>query len=550
MTPCRGLLLCVALLATGLAPALHAQYPPCSAGMQVHTYHIYVQRQQMVQQQQMMQQQMQAMQMHQQAMQLHMTQQHLQMQQRSFHQQSQALTQQARSFHQNSVHLAMTNRHLSMQSRSLHSRPTSLGMTARPLHTTARSLHQEARTLHTDSRQLHTEARTLHQQSRQLHTTARALHMESRQLHTDPRQLTMQSRQLNTQARSLSTKTRWCTQEETITVVTINVNCGQCHQNQTPQGRHPSPIMVQAPRPNLPNLVAMPQAPRMPNLINQPLPPRAPNLIAMPRAPRMSLFMNVPRAPMPNLLLDPRRPMWTPEMWARPNQAWMPNLIPGTRPNLPTMLPPGPNPLVLNDPLWLDPMMMLEQPWTKPGKPRSPTRVARRDPPDFGLATERGEPTRPKLVEPVLEPAKRPGLVEAITTAAETSRPLPAAILQAPAMPDRALDDGLRRGLAGDSANNEGELADAMLSMQPLLSDADLQAPELPALPLSVLLPPLDGEPPDGADDADRDGAAPEFSPRAPLPIARAGAPAPGRTATQLGAPALPSLPPSILGPG
>jgi hypothetical protein len=536
MTLCRGLLLCLALLVTALTPALHAQYPPCgcSGGMQVHTYHIYSQRQQMMQQQSAMQQQMQMMQMQQQAMHMNMQQMHLQMQARNFQQQAHFLTQQARSFHQNNLQLAMTSRHLSMQSRALFTPPRGLGMAPRVLHTAARSLHQESRTLHAQPRQLHQEARSLHQQSRQLHTTARALHMEARQLHTDPRQLSQQSLQLNQQARSLNTKTAWCTQSETITVVTFNMNCGQCHQNSTPKS--PSPVTVQGPRPNLPGPLNLAPPQRMPNVVATLRAPSRPNLIAL------------PGAPLPNVLPDPRRLMML-EMWARPNQPWLPNMVPGMQPNLLAPLAPAPGPVALNEPLGPEPMRpKLAEPLARPGK-RPKTKVALLEPTEKGATTRSGKPaTRPKLAEPVLDPAKRPALTEAIL-AAETSRPLPESVLQAPALPDRALDDGLRRGLSGDA---ESEPAELVLPIRPLLADADLQAPELPALPLSVLLAPPDGEQPDGMDDADRDGALPEFTPRAPLPLARAGQTGPGRAAaeTSLGAPALPSLPPSVLGPG
>jgi hypothetical protein len=541
MTPFRGLLLGLALLVTALTPALHAQYPPCcSGGMQVHTYHIYFQRQQSMQQQMAMSQQMQMMQLQQQAVHLNMMQMHFNQQARAFHQQQHFLTQQARSFHQNNLQLAMTSRHLSMQSRALYTQPRGLGMMPRALHMEARSLHQQSRTLYTEPRHLHTEARALHQQSRQLHTTARALHMEARQLHTDPRQLSQQSLQLNQQARSLNTKTAWCTQSATITVVSFNVNCGQCHQN-SPTPKFTNPVTVQGPRPTLPGPVGVTPLPRMTNVVALPL-PRLPNLLAP-----------LPGAPLPNAVPDPRRLLLMQEMWARPNQPWLPNMAPGMQPNLLAPLAPAPGPVAVNEPLWQGAPQrpMLAEPWTNPGKRRPKTKVALLEPADSGTTVKSGKPAaKPKLTEPVRDPAlptKNPTLAEAML-AAEVSRPLPAAVLQAPALPDRALDDGLRRGLTGDA---DGEPAELVLPIRPLLADADLQAPELPALPLSVLLTPPDDEQPDGADDADR--GLPEFTPRAPLPVARADQTGPGRTSsteTPLAAPALPSLPPSVLGPG
>ena len=86
---------------------------------------------------------------------------------------------------------------------------------------------------------------------------------------------------------------------------------------------------------------------------------------------------------------------------------------------------------------------------------------------------------------------------------------------------------------------------------------ADLLAPDLPDLPISVLLLPDVTDTPGAIEDLDQAPGLPEFTPRAPDPIARAIGESPGRQQAprvaadnSLGAPALPSLPPSVLGPG
>jgi hypothetical protein len=542
----RGLFLGLTLAAITLTPALpalNAQMPCCcSGGMQVHTYHIYTQRQQMVQQQMQMQQQMMQMQMMQQARMMQMQTQQLTMQSRLIQQRSQALTQQARTLHMSTAHLSMQSRQLTTQSRALYTTARGLHTGSRPLYTTSRSLHMTSRELNTTATRLDMHARTLNQQSRQLNTTARAIHMESRQLHTEPRQLHMQSRMLQDQARSLSTKTRWCTDVETITVVTFNMNCGQCHQNQRP----------------MPTQVAT-QDLRMRNPLNLPQNPRPPVALNLPRLPQPNPF-NVPQPKLPNLLPNPKRPVLMPEMWAQPRQALPGALPPRPRPGLSDSVGPLPGPIVLSEPVLPGGMWpLLREPLSNPSdRPRVATRKELKD---YAVTPDRA---RPKTLEPVVAaqaPApKKPALVEGITSA-DTSRPLPDEVLQAPSLPEAIVDHGHRRGLPGDYGLTdppaEALPTEAILPARPLLTDADLLAPELPGLPISVLLLPDVTDPPSAIEDLDQAPALPEFTPRGPDPIARSGQGATGRpqapriaAENPLGAPSLPSLPPSVLGPG
>jgi hypothetical protein len=400
---------------------------------------------------------------------------------------------------------------------------------------TSRELNQTATRL-----DMHT--RTLNQQSRQLNTTSRALHMEARQLHTEPRQLHMQSRLLQTQASNASTRTRWCTDVETITVVTFNMNCGQCHQN-----KMPTAVVTRDTR--MQNPLTLPQNPRLPVALNLPrVPP--PNVVG-PALPRL-----------PNMLPGPRRPVLVPEMWAQPPQ--MPNVLPPRqRPGLFDPLAPRPGPVVLSEPLLPGDMWpLLREPV---GKPSDRPRVAtRKELKDFALTPDRARPSeKPKLLESVVDaqaPAKKPALVEGITSA-DTSRPLPDEVLQAPSLPETVADHGYRRGLPGDHSltdpSAEAIPTEPLLPARPLLTDADLLAPDLPGLPISVLLLPDMIDTPSAIEDLDQAPGLPEFTPRDPDPIARSGQggaarPQAPRVAAEnpLGAPSLPSLPPSVLGPG
>ncbi len=554
MTPWRTLLLGLTLVATVLflsLPAVNAQLPCCcSGGMQVHTYHIYMQRQQSVvqQMQQMQQMQMQQMQQMQQARHFQMMQQHLTNQMRQVHQQANMIAMQTRQMNMQTQQLHTQSRQLFMQSRHLNMHTGLLGQTPRTLHNTALALHTQSRQLYTVPKHLTMQSRSLHQQSRQLNTTARALHMQTRQLHTDARQLNQQSRQLYTQSRSLNTKTQYCTQEITVTVVTWNLKCGQCHQNQMP-----TPLSVPG-KPQLPNLVMNP-TPRMPM---NPM-PRMPNPLNLNPLPQLPNMVNV--QPMPNMLPNPKRPLL--ELWARPRQ--LPNMLPPQRPVLPNLMGLPPGPLVLNEPVLPGPMQpLLAEPWAAPRQFNRPI-ATRKTPLDFAMTPSQARtPSKPKLREPLRNgesPMQRPALTdlkEGIAVA-ETSQPLPSEVLQAPALPvGSSPDAGYRRGLSGEDAGvaTEAEV-DAVPRSPSLLADADLQAPDLPELPLSVLELPPPVEASGGLEDPNQAPELPEFTPSAPDPIASSGQgqPAQPRTARitaegALSAPSLPSLPLSVLGPG
>src|SRR5205807_9963683 len=96
-----------------------------------------------------------------------------------------------------------------------------------------------------------------------------------------------------------------------------------------------------------------------------------------------------------------------------------------------------------------------------------------------------------------------------------------------------------------------------ILPARPLLADADLLATHLPGLSISLLLLPDVTDLPSTVEDLDQAPGLPEFTPRDPDPIARSGQGGTSRTQAPrvaaenpLGAPSLPSLPPSVLGPG
>jgi hypothetical protein len=376
-------------------------------------------------------------------------------------------------------------------------------------------------------------------------------------------------------------KTVNCSKEVTITVVTFDVHCGKCHQQQMP-----TPVMVQGSRPQLPTFLPSQRPPRFPMMVSNPG-----------SRPGMPEMINPGRPGMPNMVSRPNGMPGMPNMVSRPNgMPGLPNMVGRPQPQLrlPEMMQqPRPTSIVLREPLGPGsmpgtmPYGITSMPqggpvldlWALPGQPMVPSErpnlTARPDLNQYGMTTRTGSNLKKpaRLSEMVTtKKAATKDLLEGLTgTSTETARPLPADVLQAPTAPGTQVTrSDLRGALSGgdllegivDPTNAGAPESEPVLPTPLSLSPEDLQAPALPELPLSVLvLPPESDQPLPVTEDPDmvpgmpQAPEAPEFTPRAPDPVA-GGGPRPDATRrltadNSLAQPALPSDPTSTaIGPG
>jgi hypothetical protein len=604
MTPFRRLCACLTFLSFGLLAVvsdsdaqMRGGMNPCGCGygMQVQQYTIRMQYQQQYMQQMQMQMrvqqemqrvQMQQMRIQQQQQRVHMEQQRIRMQT--------AKTQMAMS----KVHMA-TNR--------VHMQPTRVHMEMQKVHLTPGRVHMEPVKVHLAMNKVNVQVQKVQLQTQKVSIRPVKTSIQMQKVSIQPVKTSIQMQKVSIQPVKTSIqvgkvradmktvmKTVNCYKDVTITVVTYDVRCGKCHQQQTPM-----PTMVRGSTPRLPNMLPNPQTPRFPTMVGNPRRPLQPG-ITNPGRPGMPNIVSRPN-PMPGMPNIVSRPSQTPEMpnlvsQPRPMPG-MPNIVsrPQPQPRLPEMMQqPRPTSVVLREPLGPGsmpgtlPYGLTQMPqggpvvdlWALPAQPMvasdRPTSVLRNDPNLYGVT---GRPTstakKPtRLTEMVTTTKKKAAtreLLEGLSgTENETSRPLPADVLQAPTSPaTQVVRSELRGGLG------EGELVEGIvdptnagppesepgLSARSPLSPEDLQTPALPELPASILVLPPDSGPLPVIDDPSmvpglpEAPETPEFTPRAPDPVAGV-TPRQDSTVRRLAAesslaqPALPSDPTVPLGPG
>ncbi len=560
MSPLRGFVACLAFLALVFAaPVSEAQMGPCGCGYSMHVqqFHIRMQSQQnyMMQMQQMQMQQMQMarlqmqqMRMHQQHAQLRLQQQQVHMQMGMLHQQRNRVTT------QHNLVTAGGGRMTAQTSKVWLTHGRGSGQPSLLTAQTSRTWATASK-LTTQHSKVTTQQSKVGMQLSKLSTQQSKVGMQQSKVGMQQSKVTAQVGKVYAQT-SKGSKTVNCSKDITVTVVTFDMNCGQCHTRQTPTaitqgpgGRFPAPLQT---RP-MPNILGTPQA-RLPQVVNSGL-PRFPNMMSRPQG-RPDLPQIVGRRPtlrLPNFVGGPPAAVVLREP-----------LGPGARPGvLPYGLPVLPS---------SGPAVDL---WALPGgqpadQPERPAVVTRRDPTLFGTTRTTSTLKKSALTAEIVT-ARKPAVKELVEGITDGSQPLPTDVLQAPAPPTtQAVHSELGIAQGGGPGSVEGiidpthagapaEGAPAALVRSPLSAE-ELQSPALPELPASILLPPPETDWTPLLEDADADfdrpaaPEAPEFTPRVPDPVAglspRQASPVRLVADNPLGAPALPNDPTAPAGGG
>lgn len=452
-------LLMTATVALPLLPVSEAQQKVCPRGVQVNQIQQRSQQQQQYQQQQRQAQEQQ---------QRRVVEQNRQIQ--AQRQQAEARTRQATQQQPRTVSKPVTTltpvtrevttptRNVVTASRSVTSKPVTAvpGMPGRSVATPVTTITPRPVTMTTTSRSV-TEGVTRSRQVDLVPVTQRVTTTQARTVPTQSREVTQRSTTITQEARQVNVTSRAVHQESVkitqrsrsvhetrnITTVQWTLSCMQCHTT----GRLPEPVAQRRPEP--------------PNIIRQPPQPAPRFPILDPRRPKDAPTPIVRPLPQPPFPLPPRT-MPLPEIIARTAPRPQFPLPTGPAVRFP-IIDPRPQPLPTPIPILRD--RPLPEPWAE--------RPAQRPLP---LLDPLG-PSR-KLAP---EPAADPRLLEAIPRDA-LERPT------APRLRELIADPALatfRREVPASPPVARHD--DPTEPPGPVYSEADLQAPSLPALPESVL---------------------------------------------------------------